>query len=96
MLTLDSVLSQLLKLKVNKGSGLDSIPASLLKDGAYEISEHLIYVINMSLTQEIVPDDFQRLQKKWYITSCISILLKIAFYLHINQAFERVFRLRLP
>ena len=53
------VLNQLLKLKINKGTGLDSIPARLLKDGAYEISECITYIINMSLTQGIVPEDWK-------------------------------------
>ena len=51
------VYNLLRKLKVNKATGLDNIPARLLKDGASVISECLTHIINLSFSSGVVPDD---------------------------------------
>ena len=53
------VYSLLRKLRVNKATGLDSIPARLLKDGAPAISECLTHIINLSFSSGVVPDDWK-------------------------------------
>ena len=53
----DSVRSQLLKLKPNKGNGLDSIPPRFLRDGTHEICSCIADIINMSMVQGVAPED---------------------------------------
>ena len=40
--------------------GLDEIPPSFLKDTAYDISKPLAHIINCSLMNGVVPNDFKR------------------------------------
>ena len=42
---------------MNKATGLDNIPARLLKDGAPVILECLTHIINLSFSSRVVPDD---------------------------------------
>ena len=56
---LDSVRSQLLKPKPNKGIGLDAIPPIFLRDGAHEICSCIADIINMSIVQGVVPEDWK-------------------------------------
>ena len=55
----DSVRSQLLKLKPNKGTGLDSIPPRFLRDGTHEICSCIADIINMSIVQGVAPEDWK-------------------------------------
>ena len=50
------VKKKLIKLKTNKASGYDMIPAKLLRDGADHISRSLTPIINMSITSACFPD----------------------------------------
>ena len=43
------------KLKTNKATGLDNIPARLLKDGAPVISECLTLIIKLSFSYGVMP-----------------------------------------
>ena len=49
---------QLKNLKRNKSTGADDLPSSLLKDCSSEISNPLSYIINLSLKQAVIPDDW--------------------------------------
>ena len=40
--------------------GLDETPPSFLKDTAYDISKPLAHIINCSLMNGVVPNDFKR------------------------------------
>ena len=53
-------LELLKKLGDKKATGLDNIPARLLKDGAPAISRTVTYIINLSLTTSTVPDDWKQ------------------------------------
>ena len=44
---------------MNKATGLDNIPARLLKDGAPVISECLTHIINLPFSSGVVPDDWK-------------------------------------
>ena len=53
--TIDFVYKELLKLKPNKSTGLDRIPAKFLKDGAAVIKDHIAFIVNLSITSITVP-----------------------------------------
>lgn len=53
------VCKHLKQLKVSKATGLDCIPARLLKDGAVYISAPLTYLIYLSITTWQVPQDWK-------------------------------------
>lgn len=53
------VCKHLKQLKVSKATGLDCIPARLLKDGAVYISAPLTYIINLSITTWQVPQEWK-------------------------------------
>ena len=55
--TIDFVCKELHKLKANKSTGLDGIPAKFLKDGATVIKYHVAFIINLSITSHSVPTD---------------------------------------
>ena len=57
--TIDFVYDELLKLKPNKSTGLDGIPARFLKDGAAVIKDHIAFIVNLSITSNIVPTDMK-------------------------------------
>ena len=44
---------------MNKATGLDNIPARLIRDGAPIISECLTHIINLSFSSGVVPDDWK-------------------------------------
>ena len=54
------VFKQLKGLKVKKATGLDRIPACLLKDGAAVITQSITFLINLSWTTVIVPDEWKQ------------------------------------
>ena len=54
------VFKQLKGLKVKKATGLDRIPACLLKDSAAVITQTITFLINLSLTTGIVPDEWKQ------------------------------------
>ena len=54
------VFIQLKGLKVKKATGLDRIPACLLKDSAAVITQTITFLINLSLTRGIVPDEWKQ------------------------------------
>ena len=53
------ILNNLHKIDVKKAAGLDNIPPQLLKDSANVIARPLTKIINVSLKQGTVPDDFK-------------------------------------
>ncbi|CAH1230673.1 VKORC1L1 [Branchiostoma lanceolatum] len=53
------VLSELLKLKTKKSTGLDKIPAKLLKDSAPVIVKPLTHIFNLSMSMGEVPNDWK-------------------------------------
>ena len=53
------VLRQLRSLKVKKATGLDRIPARLLKDAAPIILESVTYLVNRSIETSTVPDEWK-------------------------------------
>ena len=57
--SIDFVYKELLKLKANKSTGLDGIPAKFLKDGATVIKDHVAFIINLSITSNTVPTDMK-------------------------------------
>ena len=69
ILTLHSVSEQfvfkeLCNLKPDKSTGLDNIPARFLKDGAVFLKMSITFIINMSIAEGIVPDEFKAAEVK--------------------------------
>ena len=54
------VLKQLKGLKVKKSTGLDRIPARLLKDSAAVTTQTITFLVNLSLPTSIVPDEWKQ------------------------------------
>jgi len=54
-----TVLSELLRLKAKKATGLDNIPSKLLKDSAPVIVRPLTHIFNLSLATGEVPSDWK-------------------------------------
>ena len=54
------VFKQLKGLKVKKATGLDRIPACLLKDSAAVITQSITLLVNLSLSTGIVPDEWKQ------------------------------------
>ena len=50
---------QLRRLKTSKGTGLDGIPARLLKDAAPSISAPLTVIINLSISSAVLPEEWK-------------------------------------
>ena len=46
--------------QISKATGLDAIPARFIRDASDEITPAVTHIINLSLTQGIVPDDFKK------------------------------------
>lgn len=59
-INVDNVTSSLMNLKTNKSTGLDKIPAKILKLSADIISPSLTYLFNLSLETGIYIDDWKR------------------------------------
>lgn len=59
MITRLEVLRLLKSLKRNKETGLDDLPPRLLKDSAEYISAPLTYLINLSITTNMIPTDWK-------------------------------------
>ncbi|KAI8480722.1 hypothetical protein Bbelb_415600 [Branchiostoma belcheri] len=57
-----TVLSELLRLKAKKATGLDKIPSKLLKDSAPVIVKPLTHIFNLSLATGEVPSDWKTAQ----------------------------------
>ena len=55
----DLVCSELRKIKTSKSTGLDNIPARLLKDGAIVISKPLTVLINRSVVEGAIPSEWK-------------------------------------
>ena len=55
----NEVFKYLKKLSCKKASGPDNLPPGMLKDCALQISRPLCHVINISLQQGVVPEDFK-------------------------------------
>ena len=53
------ILKYLNNLSVNKATGLDEIPCRFIEDGAPIIVGPVTHIINLSLIQGVVPDDFK-------------------------------------
>ena len=51
--------NELNNLNVNKSTGYDEIQARFLKDGSSEIREVITYLINLSITTNVFPDEFK-------------------------------------
>lgn len=54
------IFKQLNDLKAKKATGLDKIPACLLKDSATVIASSLTYIVNLSLSSGVLPDEWKR------------------------------------
>ncbi|XP_071959767.1 uncharacterized protein [Antedon mediterranea] len=50
---------QLNGLNATKSTGLDNIPARFLKDGASVLKQPIMHIVNLSIINGIVPDDFK-------------------------------------
>ena len=59
LVTIDFVYNELLRLKSNKSTGPDGIPAKFSKDGAVVIKDHITFIINLSITSNSVPTDMK-------------------------------------
>lgn len=55
----DYVLKELTGLNPSKSTGLDGIPSRFLRDGASVLSKPVTYMVNLSITSGIVPDDMK-------------------------------------
>ena len=55
----DQIFKYLSTLNVNKSTGLDGIPSNVVRDSATIIACPLTHIINLSLIQGVVPDDFK-------------------------------------
>ena len=54
------VYSQLKKISCRKAGGPDGIPASILREFAYELSKPLAHILNSSYSEGIVPNEWKR------------------------------------
>ena len=54
----DFIYKELCNLISSKSTGLDGIPAKFLRDAAPIIKLPITFLINLSITEGIVPDDF--------------------------------------
>ena len=54
------VLKQLKGLSVKKATGLDRIPACLLKDSAAVTTQTITFLVNLSMTTGIIPDEWKQ------------------------------------
>ena len=59
MITNDIVFKKIMKLKTNKGAGLDNIPIKLINDVAVVISPYLCLIFNQSLSEGKFPNDWK-------------------------------------
>ena len=50
---------ELCSLNINKSTGLDGIPARFLKDGAVLLKDQLTHIVNVSITINVVPEEFK-------------------------------------
>ena len=55
----DFVYKQLCALNPSKSTGLDDIPARLLRDAAVANKDHLTHIINLSISSNSVPNNFK-------------------------------------
>ncbi len=55
----DFTLRELMKLKTNKSTGPDKLPARFLRDGAKVIAKPLTKIINLSIMTDMVPRDLK-------------------------------------
>ena len=55
---------ELCKLNCSKSTGLDNIPAKILKDAAPYIKIHITFLVNSSITSNIVPNDLKSAKVK--------------------------------
>ena len=53
------VRKELLQMKSPKATGLDGIPARLLKDAAPEVSESITYIINLTISTSTIPSEWK-------------------------------------
>ena len=53
------VRKELLQMKSTKATGLDGIPARLLKDAASEVSESITYIINLTISTSTIPSEWK-------------------------------------
>ena len=53
------IFTQLRKLKTSKAVGLDQMPSRLMKDSARVISKPLTFIMNLSISQGCVPQDWK-------------------------------------
>jgi len=53
------VKQELCKLKLSKATGLDEIPARVLKDAAPEIAKPIAYLINLTIFTGIIPQEWK-------------------------------------
>ena len=95
------VYKELCNLKTNKSTGLDCIPAKFLKDAASIIKIHITYLINLSISESTVPQEFKvakvkplfkkkdRLQAENYrpvsILCIVSKILEKAIYKQVEK-----------
>ena len=54
-----TVLSEIRRLKSGKAVGLDNIPPRLLKDASAMVTKPITAIVNASLSQSKVPDDWK-------------------------------------
>ena len=62
--TIDFVYKELLRLKSNNSTKPVGIPVKFLKDGAVVIKDHIILIINLSITNNSIPTDMKFEMKK--------------------------------
>lgn len=53
------ILKQLQQLNPSKSTGLDGIPSRFLRDGSTMLAKPITYIVNLSLTSGIVPDEMK-------------------------------------
>ena len=51
--------NELNNLNINKSTGYDEIPTKFLKDSSSEIREVITYLINLSISTNIFPEEFK-------------------------------------
>ena len=60
MINDDTVYKKIIKLKPNKGDGLEKDPTKLIKDSAVVITPYLKLIFNLSLSEGTFPDDWKK------------------------------------
>ena len=55
----DFIYKELCKLNPSKSTGTDNTPARFVKNAASGLTKHIVHIINLSIEQNVVPNDLK-------------------------------------